>query len=55
MLDQSLQEMFELEKGQQYLQKWHLEDYVGVGCCILGYVEKALPEKKILENRIIQG
>ena len=29
--------------------------YVGVGCCILGYVEKALPEKKILENRIIQG
>ena len=48
-------EMFELEKGQQYLQKWHLEDYVGVGCCILGYVEKALPEKKILENRIIQG
>ena len=41
--------------GQQYLQKWHLEDYVGVGCCILGYVEKALPEKKILENRIIQG
>ena len=48
-------EMFELEKGQQYLQKWHLEDYVGVGCCILGYVEKTLPEKKILENRIIQG
>lgn len=48
-------EMFELEKGQQYLQKWDLEDYVGVGCCILGYVEKALPEKKILENRIIKG
>lgn len=48
-------EMFELEKGHHYLQKWHLEDYVGVGCCILGYVEKALPEKKILENRIIQG
>ena len=36
-------------------KEWHLEDYVGVGCCILGYVEKALPEKKILENRIIQG
>ena len=47
--------MFELEKGQEYLRKWHLEDYVGIGCCILGYVEKALPEKKILENRIIQG
>ena len=42
--------MFELEKGQQYLQKWHLEDYVGVGCCILGYVEKALPEKKIFRK-----
>lgn len=48
-------EMFELEKGQEYLQKWHLEDYVGVGCCILGYVEKALPEKVILENRVIKG
>ena len=48
-------EMFELEKGQEYLRKWHLEDYVGIGCCILGYVEKTLPEKKILENRIIQG
>lgn len=48
-------EMFELEKGKEYLQKWKLEDYVGVGCCILGYVEKALPEKKILDNRVIQG
>ena len=47
-------EMFELEKGQEYLRKWHLEDYVGIGCCILGYVEKTLPEKKILENRIIR-
>ena len=48
-------EMFELPEGKKYLEKWHLEDYEGVGCCILGYVEKALPEKVILENRVIKG
>ena len=47
--------MFELPEGKKYLEKWHLEDYEGVGCCILGYVEKALPEKVILENRVIKG
>ena len=48
-------EMFELPEGKKYLEKWHLEDYEGVGCCILGYIEKALPEKVILENRVIKG
>lgn len=49
------QEMFELEEGLEYLKKWQLEGYVGVGCCILGYEANSLGEKEILDNRIILG
>lgn len=46
-------EMLELDAGFEYLKKWHLEDYVGVGCCVLGYPESQLPEKQIKEDRVI--
>lgn len=47
-------EMLELDEGKEYLKAWHLEDYVGVGCCILGYPENQLPEKEIKEGRIVK-
>ena len=48
------QEMLELEEGQTYLKQWQLEGSRGVGCCILGYPDKQLPEKKIVEDRVIK-
>lgn len=48
------QEMFELEEGKVYLKKWNLEGYRGVGCCILGYPDQQLPEKRIVEGRVIK-
>lgn len=47
-------EMLEFDQGKEYLKKWNLEGYVGVGCCILGYPKKKLPEKEIKEGRIIK-
>ncbi|MGN1183278.1 MAG: nitroreductase family protein [Faecalibacillus sp.] len=48
------QEMLELEEGKDYLKKWQLEGYRGVGCCILGYPDQQLPEKTIHEGRVIK-
>lgn len=45
-------EMLELPEGKEILKEWDLEGYVGVGCCILGYPDKALPPKVIKEDRI---
>ena len=39
-------EMFESEYGISVLKEFGLEDYVGVGCCILGYPSEGFPEKK---------
>lgn len=47
-------EMLELKEGKAYLQAWHLEGYVGVGCCILGYPKNTLPEKEIKKGRVIK-
>ena len=47
-------EMLEVDQGKEYLKKWNLEGYVGVGCCILGYPKQKLPEKEIKEGRIIK-
>lgn len=48
------QEMLALEEGQAYLKKWNLEEYVGVGCCILGYPQGEPAPKTIKEGRIIR-
>lgn len=45
-------EMLELEEGKAYLKKWGLEDYAGVGCCILGYPDQEPAEKQILKDRV---
>lgn len=38
-------EMFETEEGKTYLKKWGLsEDYVGIGCFIVGYPANGFPE-----------
>lgn len=46
-------EMFDLEEGKKYLKKWHLEDYQGIGCCILGYPALEENQKTIKEDRVI--
>lgn len=46
-------EMFELKEGKDYLQKWGLEEYMGVGCCILGYPAQEYAAKKIKEGRVL--
>ena len=40
-------ETFELPEGRELLAKWGVEgDWIGVGNCILGYPEGAVPEAK---------
>ena len=40
-------EEFESEEGKELLRAWGIDgDYVGIGHCILGYREGALPEAK---------
>lgn len=46
-------EMFELKEGKAYLAKWGLEDYMGIGCCILGYSAQNYTDKKIKEGRVL--
>jgi len=48
-------EMFELEEGKEILKKYELENYVGVGCCILGEPKGEPKEKSIDTTRIIFG
>jgi nitroreductase len=46
-------EMLETEEGKKILSELHLEEYQGVGCCILGYPSKTLKPKKIKEGRVL--
>lgn len=40
-------ETFETEEGKELLKEWNIDDkYVGIGNCILGYVDGAYPEPK---------
>lgn len=39
-------EMFQSDYGKELLSMLGLEDYKGVGCCILGYPADGFPEKK---------
>jgi len=48
-------EMLELSEGKAYLRQWGLEEYIGVGCCILGYPAQDLPRKSIQKGRIVRG
>lgn len=48
------EEMLKSEEGKALLAELGLEGYTGVGCCILGYVEAALPPKEIKEGRIVR-
>ena len=46
-------EMFESDEGKVYLEKWGLEGYVGIGCCILGQPGQKMPPRKTKPNRVI--
>ena len=40
-------EEFETEEGKELLKEWNIPDnYVGIGHCILGYIDGDLPEPK---------
>jgi|BioPla2DNA2_1021312.scaffolds.fasta_scaffold43202_2 nitroreductase len=40
-------EQFRLPEGEKYKKKWNIpENYEGIGICILGYAEGALPDPK---------
>lgn len=45
--------MMETEEGKKWLKKWNLEEYVGVGICILGYPDQEYTKKTIKEDRVI--
>jgi nitroreductase len=45
-------EMMNTTRDQELLKEWGMEEYQGVGTCILGYPDKPLPPKKIKEDRI---
>lgn len=50
-----LQEMFELPEGEAILRELGLEDYVGVGICILGYPAHEQPgPRKTKEGRVVR-
>lgn len=46
-------EMFEFDEGKEILKKYGLENYVGVGCCILGDPTGEPREKTVDTSRII--
>ena len=46
-------EMLQFPEGQNILKELELEDYEGVGSCILGYPAKEMPSKKIKEGRVL--
>ncbi len=45
--------ILESQEGKEILQQLNLNDYTGVGCCILGYPAKKPIDKKIKEGRIL--
>ncbi len=47
-------EMLELPEGKEIMKQFNLENYQGVGCCILGYPKVNTEAKKILEGRILR-
>lgn len=47
-------EMLELPEGQKVLAALGLTDFVGIGCCILGYPEQTLGKKRIKEGRVLR-
>lgn len=47
-------EMLELPEGRAIMKGLGLEDYQGVGCCILGYPAKDPAPKKIKEGRVLR-
>lgn len=47
-------EMMELPEGQHILQELGLQDYEGVGCCILGMPKKERGDKRIKPGRVIR-
>lgn len=46
-------EMLELPEGKEFMHSLGLDGYMGIGCCILGYPDKAPGEKKIKEGRVV--
>lgn len=47
-------EMLELPEGREIMRQLGLEDYQGIGCCILGYPDQPLKPKRIKEGRVIR-
>lgn len=48
------EEMLQMEEGAAYLRAWGLEEYMGVGCCILGYPAQEPGTKTIQEDRVLR-
>ena len=47
-------EVFETKEGKELLKKWGIgDDYIGVGNCILGYRDGALPSARPRKNNYI--
>ncbi len=46
-------EMLELPEGKEFMHSLGLDGYVGIGCCILGYPDKAPADKTIKEGRVV--
>ncbi|MBR6644695.1 MAG: nitroreductase [Clostridia bacterium] len=47
-------EVFETKEGKELLKKWGIgENYIGVGNCILGYRDGALPSARMRKNNYI--
>ena len=49
-----LQIMMEKEEGKALLKEWGIENYAGVGICVLGYPAKEGNHKAIKENRVVR-
>lgn len=49
-----LKQMMETPIGIQYMRKWNIEEYEGVGICIIGMPLEEGKAKVIKENRVIR-
>ena len=46
-------EVFETEEGKELLKKWGLEEYEGIGNCILGYSDGEITPRKPRTSKVV--
>ncbi|OUP60932.1 diguanylate cyclase [Faecalitalea cylindroides] len=46
-------EVFETEEGKELLKKWGLEEYEGIGNCILGYSDGEIAPRKPRTSKVV--